>query len=95
MEEERHKWQIRLCKNYSGVPALAQWDRQHLCSAGTQVQFLAWHPGLRIRHVHSCGIGGDYSSDLNPGLETPHAAEWPKKKKIIQKDFIHNPTAFT
>jgi len=30
-----------------GVPTVAQWDQQHLCSAGTHVQSLAQHSGLK------------------------------------------------
>ena len=31
------------------VPAMEQWDWQHLGSTGMQVQFPAWHSGLRMR----------------------------------------------
>ena len=34
-------------KKNLGVPAVSQRDGQHLCSARTQVQSLAWHSGLK------------------------------------------------
>ena len=62
--------------NISGVPAVAQ-DQQCLGRAGTQVQSLVQHSGLRIQHWCGCG----YGSDLIPGPGTPYAVGWPKKKK--------------
>ena len=47
-----------------GVPAVAQWDWQHLGSTGTQVQSPAWHSGL----------GLDYGLDVIPGPGTPYTA---------------------
>ena len=64
-----------------GVPTVVQRDWQHLGSAGMQVRSLAWHSGLRIWRCHSCGLGCDCSSDLIPGLGTPHATSWPKLKQ--------------
>ena len=32
-----------------GIPAVQQWDQQHLCNTGMQVQSLAQHSGLRIQ----------------------------------------------
>ena len=56
-----------------GVPAVVQWDQQHLWSAGMQVRSPARHSGLRT--IGNCGS--------NPilGLGTPYATEQPKKKK--------------
>ena len=61
------------------VPAVVQWDWQHLWSAGMQVQSLAWHSELRIQCCwivgHNCG------SDLIPGPGTPFTMGQPKKEK--------------
>ena len=65
-------------RGLSRVSAVAQWDRQHLRSTGTWVQFLAQHSGLRIQRCQSCGLGHDCGSDLIPG---PHAMGRPKMKK--------------
>ena len=45
-------------------------------------RFLAWHSGLRIQHCRSCSSSCSCSLELIPGLGTPYAAGWPKKKKI-------------
>ena len=60
-----------------GVPAVVQWDQQHLWSAGMQVRSPAQHSGLRT--IGNCGS--------NPilGLGTPYATEQPKKKKKKKK----------
>ena len=60
---------------------MAKWDWKHLLSTGMQVQSLAWHSGLRIQDCHSCGIGGNWISDLISGLGTPYAMRQPKKEK--------------
>ena len=39
------------------------------------------HSGLRIWHCHSCGLGCNCGLALIPSLETPCAAEQPKKEK--------------
>jgi len=39
-----------------GVPAVAQWNQQHLWSTGTQVQSLARQRRLEILHCHNCGL---------------------------------------
>ena len=54
---------------------MAHQDQHHLGSAGTQVQSLAQHSGLRIWCCHSCSLGHNCSSYLIPGQGTP------KKKK--------------
>ena len=78
---------IRLYHDYlykrtiTGVPAVAQWGWQHLWSAGIEVPFPTWNSGLRKLQCHSCGVGHNYGSDLIPGLGTPYAPVWPKKKK--------------
>ena len=61
-----------------GVPAVAQQDQGHLGYAGTQVQSLAQHGGLRI--CSSCGLGPNHGWDLIPDRGTPYAEGWPKKK---------------
>ena len=48
-----------------------------------QVQSLAPHSGLRIRHCRNCGLVHNCSSDLIPGPEAPYAAGQPKKKNKI------------
>ena len=60
---------------------MVQQDRQHLGSAGVQVQPPAWHSGLRIHCCHSCTLGCDYGLDLFPGPGTPYATGWPKMKE--------------
>ena len=40
---------------------------------------------LRIRHCHSCGVGHNYGLDLMPGLGTPYATGWPKKREKKKK----------
>ena len=47
----------------------------------TQVRSLARHSGLRIPHCCSCGLGPNCGLDLIPGLGTPYATGWPKKKR--------------
>ena len=42
---------MSLNQHYVGVPDVAQWDWQHLRSAGTQVESPAWHRGLRIKDL--------------------------------------------
>ena len=66
---------------------MAQWDWPRLGSAGTQVQSLAWHSGLRIQRSHSCGLSHNCSSDLIPGPGAPHSLGRPKKekKKVLQE----------
>ena len=63
------KWKLEV---KAGVPALVQWDRQRLWSAGTQVLFHIWPKqyGLGIWRCHSCSIGHNYGSDLIPGWST-------------------------
>ena len=67
---------------HQGVPAGVQWDMQ-LWDAGWFPQ--PGHGGLRIQHCCSCDIGHNCGSDLIPGLGTPYAMEWPKKKKKKKK----------
>ena len=73
-----------------GVPAVAQQDQGHLGYAGTQVQSLAQHGGLRI--CSSCGLGPNHGWDLIPDRGTPYAEGWPKKKKSIS--IVRSFTAF-
>ena len=81
-----HVYVRMLCKYWTlGVPAVAQWDRWHLCSARTQVQSPAQHSSLRILHCHSCGVGCRCSWDLICGLGTPSSLGQPKKKKRKKK----------
>ena len=70
-----------------GVPTVVQWDQQHLWSPGMKVGALAQHSQLRIWHCHSFSLGQNCGSDLIPGLRTPYATGWPKKKK--KKMLIH------
>ena len=63
-----------------GAPTVAKQNWQHLESAGTWARSLARLSGLRIRPWHNCG------SDLIPGLQTPCASGWPKRKKKILVD---------
>ena len=65
--------------NITGVPAEVQWDQCHLCSAGTQVQFLAWNSALRIWHCHS-SLSCNCSSALIPGLGNSICHEVAKKR---------------
>ena len=65
---------------------MARWDWQHLCSMETQVWSLAQHSGLRIWHCCSCSVGHSCSSDLIPGLGTPCAMGWPKKKEKKKRE---------
>ena len=62
---------------------MVQWDWQCLESAGTQVESLALHSGLRIRRRHSSNLGQECGSDLIPGLGILYAMEQPKKKKTF------------
>ena len=62
---------------------LAQWTQWRLWSTGTQVQPLAW-----IWHCCRCGVRCTCSSDLIPGMGTPYATGWAKKKKAKTK--LHN-----
>ena len=65
-------------KHVPGIPAMAQQDQWHLCSARMQVQAPAWQSGLRIPNY--CGL------DLIPGPGTPYAEGWPKMKKKKKKE---------
>ena len=70
----------------SGVPTVAQWDQQHLGTAGTQVQSLAQHSLVQGSTVAATANSGcNYNSDLISGLGTPYAVRWPKKKKKKKK----------
>ena len=62
-----------------------QWDQWHLYSAGTQVQSLAWHGGLRIPSCRSCGIGCNCGLDLILSLGIPYALGQPKKERKESK----------
>ena len=64
-----------------GVPAVTQHDWWNLCCSRTQVPSPVWHGGLRIWCCHSCSISCNCGLDLIPGLGTPCADGWPKKKK--------------
>ena len=44
------------------------------------------HSGLRILICRSCGLGGDCSLDLIPGLGTPYDTGWPEKGKKMYDD---------
>ena len=46
----------------------------------TQVQSPAWHNGLKDQVLPQLQVGCNCGSDLIPGLGTPHAMGWPKKK---------------
>ena len=56
---------------------MAQWDRQHLGSAGTQVQCLARYSGLRIPCCHSFSLIQGSGSDLAWELQMP----WGQSRK--------------
>ena len=64
-----------LDKENPRIPAVVQWDWQHLGSAGTQVLSPAQHRGMRIQRCHSCGLGGNCGLYLIPGLGTPYPLE--------------------
>ena len=68
-----------------GVPTVAQRDWQCLWSAGMLVQSLVQHSGLRIRHCHSCSVGGNCGSDRIPGLGNLYAERQPKVSGEIKK----------
>ena len=52
-----------------------------LGATGMWVPSPAWHSGLGIRGCCSCSLGGNYGSDLSPGLAAPYAVGWPKMTK--------------
>ena len=52
---------------WMGVPAVPEWDQQHVGSAGTQVQSPAQDSELRIWHCCSYGLGHNCSLYLIPG----------------------------
>ena len=58
--------------------------------AGTQVQSLAQHNGLRIQHCHSCGIGYNSSSDSIPGPRTSYAMGQKTKMGVREEDEKEN-----
>ena len=80
MERERLVGMVLIKNIDPGVPSMAQWDRQHLGSAGTQVWSPAQHSGLTIRCCCSFGLDGNCSSDLILGLGTPYAKRQQKEK---------------
>ena len=65
---------------------MAQQDGWYLGNAGMQVPYSAQRSGLRTWHCHSCSLGCNRGSDLIPGLGTPYAAGWPKKRKERKKE---------
>ena len=67
------------------VPSVVQQDWWPLGRAGMQVHSPAWHSGLSFQSFHSCGLGQDRGLNLIPGLGTPCAMGWPKKKKKKKK----------
>ena len=70
---------------------MVQWDWQHFCSAGTQVQSLAWHSGLRILHGPTCSVGLNCGWNMTPGLELhmPQGAKKEKKKILLWETVAH------
>lgn len=70
---------------HPGIPAVPQGDRQHLCSAGTQVRPPAQHRRFRILSCPSYSIGHSGSLDLTPSPGTPYAGGWPKEKRIKKR----------
>ena len=61
-----------------GVPAVAQRDWRHFGSTRTQGSPAQW---IRIPRCCRCDLGQDCGLNLIPGLGTPYALGWPKKKK--------------
>ena len=53
-----------------------------VCAAGVWVPSSAGHGGFRIQSCFTCGIGHNSGLDSVPGLGTPCAVGWPKKKTI-------------
>ena len=70
---------------------MAQWDQDHLWSAGTQVRSPVLHSELKIWHCGSCGAGQNYCSDLIPGPRTSYAVGWPKKGCFLTIYLFHSP----
>ena len=62
-------------KNSTGVPTVAQWERQCLWSTKTQVRSQAWHSGLRLWCFCSWGL------DLTPYLGISICCGVAKKEK--------------
>ena len=61
-----------------GVPAVAQRDWRHFGSTRTQGSPAQW---IRIPRCCRCDLGQDCGLNLIPGLGTPYAVGWLKKKK--------------
>ena len=61
---------------------MAQLDQQHPCSTRMQVQYLAWHSGLKIWSCHSCAVDGNGSLGLSLAweLHMPWGRQKPKPK---------------
>ena len=68
-----------------GVPIMVEGDHR-LWSPEMQVRSPPQQNRLRIRHCHSCGVGHNYGLDLMPGLGTPYATGWPKKREKKKKE---------
>lgn len=68
------------------VPSVAQWNWRPLGNAGTWVRSPAQHSGFSIWCCHSCSLGGSCSLNLIPGLGTPYATWWPKKKEERERE---------
>ena len=63
-----------------GAPTVAEWNWWCLqCwDAGLMPGQARWVKDLTLL---SCTVGHNCASDLIPGLGTPYASGWPKKKK--------------
>ena len=64
-----------------GVPAVVQWDWQHLRSAGTQVQSPALHSGC-------FGLCRNSGSDLTPGQKKERKKENKRVNFMIDEKYI-------
>ena len=84
-ESKKKKKKKKRHQSFFGVPAVAKWDQQCLCSTRTQVWSQTqpctaqWVKGSDVATA---------ATDLIPGLGILHAAGQPKKKKkkYIRKD---------
>ena len=85
-------WLGNLIKNQlRGVPAVAQWDWQSICSTRLQVLFPPSTPAPACAvgyQILCCRLAQNCSKDLIFGLGTPYATGWPIKKKKKKKNHL-------